>query len=158
MLEISEKLKNHICDILGKNTKTSEALVSDFNKILFWVIDLTSKKYPANNDLPRVRKLMSLGKSYNQNILIEEVGPYLFQYGDKILERSIHVFNDELKQNISNEIQQKRTNENESNVELASSLFSLAQKMVDTLSKDEQVVISQKLVELLDDYLLFTNL
>lgn len=157
MLEISENLTNHICDILAKNTKKPDVLVSEFNKLLFWLIDLTSKKYPANNDLPRVRKLMSLGKSYNQNILIEEVGPYLFQYGDKILARSIHVFNDELKQNISNEIQQKRTSTNESNVELASDLFSLAQKMVDTLSTEEQVVISQKLVELLDGYLLFTN-
>ncbi len=72
-------------------TASRNEIVSSFNKLTFGLLTRLKEKCPGAN-IDRVENLVKLAKRADHEVIVTEMGPYVFKYRKLIAERKIEAF------------------------------------------------------------------
>lgn len=146
-----ELLKGYIMHLNNNDKRTKEQRLSDFNRRLFWLVTLLERRRPNDSNPNRLRRVMATVKGYDNKILLEEAGPFIYKFRREIIGREDDFFSiDLMKKEISN-----NGASNQKHNEFALELFIMSRTEYDKMRPEEQKDIQDKLLELLNDYFLY---
>lgn len=144
-----------IHELANKDKRTRDHIVRDFNSKLFKIIHICIKRRPKDSNLDRLKQLAVLGRSYDEEILIKEAGPYLYKYRQSIQEGEPGLLT---KEAIEQEfLVRSQEPNNDKDRQFVLEVFSAAMEEYNKMIPEEKKAIVSIIANLLEDYLVFLS-
>jgi hypothetical protein len=150
MSEIYHDIVAHTQMLVADNKRDDDAVASDFNTGVFWLVNLGLRKYPDDGTIFRLKNLLSLARSTSNSILITEMGVFFYKYSAHIMARNKNAFSAD-----RFETELGTSGASQSDAQLARDVFKLAHSLLNSANERELDEIFKRVIGMLNDFLVY---